>query len=243
MAIRVTVWNEFAHEKTEDRVKAVYPDGIHMALKRMLECDDVIVRTATLDDEECGLTQEVVDNTDVMIWWGHMRHHLVPDEVVERVYWRVMNGMGLICLHSAHNSKIFKRLMGTTCSLRWHEVGEYERIAVIDPAHPICQGVPLHFVINQEEMYGERFDIPTPDELLMLGWFPTGEVFRSGCVWRRGHGKVFYFQPGHETFPNYIDNENITTIIRNAVRYVAPAQNMQIRTDCIKADPLEPYEA
>ena len=243
MAIRVTVWNEFAHEKTEDRVKAVYPDGIHMALKRMLECDEVTVRTATLDDEECGLTQDVLDETDVLVWWGHMRHHLVPDEVVQRVYDRVMNGMGIICLHSAHNSKIFKRLMGTTCSLRWHEIGEHERIAVIDPAHPICQGLPLHFVINQEEMYGERFDIPTPDELLMLGWFPTGEVFRSGCVWRRGHGKVFYFQPGHETFPNYVNNENIATVIRNAVRYVAPAQNMQIRTDCIKVAPLEPYQA
>ena len=243
MAIRVTVWNEFAHEKTEDRVKAVYPDGIHMALKRMLECDEVTVRTATLDDEECGLTQDVLDETDVLVWWGHMRHHLVPDEVVQRVYDRVMNGMGIICLHSAHNSKIFKRLMGTTCSLRWHEIGEHERIAVIDPAHPICQGLPLHFVIDHEEMYGERFDIPTPDELLMLGWFPSGEVFRSGCVWRRGHGKVFYFQPGHETFPNYVNNENIATVIRNAVRYVAPAQNMQIRTDCIKVDPLEPYQA
>ena len=243
MAIRVTVWNEYAHEKTEERVKAVYPDGIHMALKRLLECDEVTVRTATLDDEECGLTQEVLDNTDVIVWWGHMRHHLVPDEVVERVYKRVMEGMGIICLHSAHNSKIFKKLMGTTCSLRWHEVGEHERIAVIDPAHPICQGLPLHFVIEQEEMYGERFDIPTPDQLLMLGWFATGEVFRSACVWRRGHGTVFYFQPGHETYPNYVENEYIKTVIRNAVRYVAPAQNMQIRTDCIKADPLEPYQA
>ena len=172
-----------------------------------------------------------------------MRHGQVPDEVVDRVYNRVMNGMGIICLHSAHNSKIFKRLMGTTCSLRWHEIGEHERIAVIDPAHPICQGLPLHFTIDHEEMYGERFDIPTPDELIMLGWFPTGEVFRSGCVWRRGHGKVFYFQPGHETYPNYVENENIKTVIRNAVRYVAPAQNMQIRTNCIKAEPLEPYQA
>jgi len=172
-----------------------------------------------------------------------MRHRLVPAELVEREYKRVMESMGMICVHSGHDSKIFKKLMGTTCSLRWHEVGEHERIAVIDPAHPICQGLPLHFTIDHEEMYGERFDIPTPDELIMLGWFPTGEVFRSGCVWRRGHGKVFYFQPGHETYPNYSENEYVRTVIRNAVRYVAPAQNMQVRTNCIKVEPLEPYQA
>ena len=215
--IRVTVWNEYLHEPAEPHIAAIYPNGIHNAIADFLKTDEELqVRTATLNEPEHGLTQEVLDNTDVLLWWGHMGHHLVSDEIVERVYQRVMNGMGLICLHSAHMSKIFRRLMGTNCSLRWREINENERIWTIDPTHPIAAGIPDYFELEKEEMYGERFDIPAPDELIFLGWFRGGEVFRSGVTYRRGFGKIFYFQPGHESYGNFY-NPYVQTIIRNAV--------------------------
>ena len=210
-----------------------------MAIKRMLECEDVTVRTATLDDPECGLTEEVLADTDVLVWWGHVRHHLVPDEVAKRVQMHVLSGMGLIVLHSGHKSKPFMRLMGTTCSLTWNEVGERERVFVIDPAHPIAKGLPAYFEVKHEEMYGEHFDVPTPDELVLSAWFQSGQIFRCGCVWRRGYGKVFYFQPGHETYPTYNENEYVRTVIRNAVRYVARPVGLNPRLDCPHVGELE----
>ena len=214
--IRVTVWNEFAHEKKDERVKKIYPDGIHKAIADFL-CteEDIEVRTATLDDPECGLTQEVIDNTDVLIWWGHMCHGDVPDEVAKRVQEAVLKGMGAIFLHSAHHSKPFKALMGTTCNLCWRETYDMERVWVIDPGSPITQGLGKYFEIPHEEMYGERFDIPEPDRLVMIGWYDKGEVFR------RGNGNIFYFQPGHETHPIYHMPE-VQLIIKNAVRWAAP---------------------
>lgn len=220
--IRVTVWNEFAHEKKDERVKKIYPDGIHKAIADFLSTEeDIEVRTATLDDPECGLTQEVIDNTDVLIWWGHMRHGDVPDEVVDRVQEAVLKGMGAIFLHSAHHSKPFKRLMGTTCNLCWRETYDMERVWVIDPGSPITQGLGKYFEIPHEEMYGERFDIPEPDRLVMIGWYDKGEVFRSGCCFHRGNGNIFYFQPGHETHPIYHMPE-VQLIIKNAVRWANP---------------------
>lgn len=219
--IRVTVWNEFAHEKTNEKVKEIYPDGIHNCIADFLRTDDITVRTATLDDEECGLTEEVLKETDLLIWWGHCKHGLVPDEVAERVKQEVLKGMGMIFLHSAHHSKPFKLLMGTSCNLCWRESNDTERLWRINEAHPITQGLPLYFELPGEETYGEPFGIPEPDEVLFIGWYSGGEVFRSGCTFHRGNGKIFYFQPGHESFPTY-RNDNVQTIIRNAVRWAAP---------------------
>ena len=220
--IKVTVWNEFFHEKTEEVVKNIYPEGIHKAIAEFLgKEDDIEVRTATLDDEDCGLTQEVLDDTDVLIWWGHVRHDLVPDEVVKRVQTEVLKGMGMIFLHSAHHSKPFKALMGTTCNLCWRESGDFERVWVVDPASPITQGLGKYFEIPHEEMYGERFDIPEPDRLVLLGWYEQGEVFRSGCCFKRGNGKIFYFQPGHESCPTYYIPE-VQLVLKNAVRWAKP---------------------
>lgn len=237
--IRVTVWNEFVHEREEERVRRVYPEGIHMALKELLEDENTQVRTATLQDPECGLTEEVLAQTDVLVWWGHMRHGQVPDEIAARVQRHVLEGMGLVVLHSGHKSKPFMRLMGTTCNLNWNEVGERERIFVIDPVHPIAQGLPPYFEVEHEEMYGEHFDIPTPDELVLSAWFQSGQIFRCGCAWRRGYGRVFYFQPGHETYPTYVTNECVRTVIRNAVRYVARPQGLTLREGCPHVGELE----
>lgn len=220
--MNVLVWNEFKHEKTDDTVKAIYPDGIHRYIAGFLACDDINVTTASLDDPECGLTQEVLDNTDVIIWWGHMAHNDVPDEIAQRVKEAVLGGMGAIFLHSAHHAKPFKLLMGTTCNLGWREDGDWERIWITKPSHPIVKGLGKYFDLPEEEVYAEPYDIPNPDELIMISTYEGSEVFRSGCCYFRGHGKVFYFQPGHETYPTYHD-ANVQTVIKNAVRWAAPS--------------------
>ena len=223
MPIHVTVWNEFRHEKSHKEVQDVYPDGIHNAIAAGLQEAGFSVGAATLDEPEHGLTDDVLAGTDVLIWWGHMAHHEVSDAVVEKVYKRVLEGMGLIVLHSGHYSKIFRKLMGTSCSLRWREhEEENERIWVVNPGHPIAQGLGYSIDLPHEEMYGELFDIPTPDNLVFISWFKGGEVFRSGCCYYRGHGKVFYFRPGHETFPTYY-NPKVRKVIANAAAWAAPA--------------------
>jgi trehalose utilization protein len=221
--IRVTVWNEFRHEKHADHpASTIYPDGMHEAIASHLrKLPDLEVRTATLDEPEHGLTEKVLAETDVLIWWAHMAHGEVKDEIVDRVHARVLGGMGLIPLHSGHFSKIFKKLMGTTCNLIWREADEKERLWVVDPAHQIAEGVGEYFELPQEEMYGERFDIPQPDELVFISWFQGGEVFRSGACWHRGKGKIFYFRPGHESYPTYKD-ANVLKVIENAVRWAKP---------------------
>ena len=221
--IRVTIWNEFRHEKKTDHpASEVYPEGMHNAIAAHLRKQpDMKVRTATLDEPEHGLSDAVLAETDVMTWWGHIAHAEVSDEIVDKVHKKVLDGMGLIVLHSGHFSKIFRRLMGTTCDLKWREAGEKERLWVVDPSHPITEGLPEYFELPQAEMYGERFDIPQPDELLLISWFQGGEVFRSGCCWRRGRGRVFYFRPGHESYPIYKDG-NVLKVIENGIRWAAP---------------------
>lgn len=219
--MKVTVWNEYRHELKDQEVRDVYPNGIHEAIASFLTEAGFDTKTATLDEPEHGLTNEVLENTDVLLWWGHVAHDEVKDEIVSRVQQRVLDGMGLIVLHSGHFSKIFKRLMGTSCDLKWREAGEKERLWVVDPSHPIAEGVGEFIELEHEEMYGEHFDIPAPDELVFTSWFTGGEVFRSGCTFRRGQGKIFYFRPGHETHPTYHQPE-IQRVITNAVRWAKP---------------------
>jgi trehalose utilization protein len=218
--VRVTVWNENLHEQSHKEVQEIYPKGIHTAIAEGIAAPGFEIRTATLQEPEHGLTEEVLNNTDVLIWWGHMGHDKVADEIVDRVHQRVLKGMGLIVLHSAHFSKIFKKLMGTGCDLKWREANEKERIWIVDPAHPIAEGLGEYFELEHEEMYGEHFDIPTPDELVFISWFEGGEVFRSGCTYHRGNGKVFYFRPGHETHPTYYD-KNVLKVISNGIKWAA----------------------
>lgn len=233
--IRVTVWNEYKHEVQDENIGKIYPKGIHGAIADFLgKEDDIEVRCATLADPDCGLTQEVLDNTDVLIWWGHMAHDQVPDEVVDRVQDAVLKGMGMIFLHSAHHSKPFKRLMGTTCNLCWREDGDMERVWVVDPGHPITQGLGKYFELEHEEMYGEPFGVPEPQKVVLLGWYEGGEAFRSGCCYVRGNGKIFYFQPGHEAYPTYY-NKDVQTVIKNAVRWAVPVNRAEkLECPCVK---------
>jgi len=221
--LRVTVWNENIHEQREASVRKLYPQGMHApivdGLRRELG-DAVSVRVATLEEPEHGLSEAVLEETDVITWWGHAAHDQVADDVVERVHRRVLDGMGIVVLHSGHYSKIFRRLMGTTCSLRWRSDpgGEREVIWTVNPSHPIAAGVPQPVVIEHDEMYGEYFDIPPPDELVFIASFEGGEVFRSGCCWHRGLGRVAYFSPGDQEYPVYHQAE-VQRVIANCVAW------------------------
>ena len=238
--VRVTVWNEFRHEKVNATAKSLYPDGMHETIAAHLRTQPgFTVRTATLDEPEHGLPPEVLDATDVLVWWGHAAHHEVEDVVVDRIQQRILDGMGLIVLHSGHNSKIFRRMMGTTCLLRWREAAEKERLWVVTPSHPIARGIGPYFELENTEMYGEHFDIPDPDELVFISWFEGGEVFRSGCCFHRGLGRIFYFRPGHEVYPIY-HNADVLKVITNGVRWTTFQGNDSVKKyRGAMTDPLE----
>jgi trehalose utilization protein len=222
-SLRITVWGENVHEHRSAKVNEIYPRGIHAAIAEgiLKFLPSASVSTATLQEPEHGLPAERLRDTDVLTWWGHLAHDQVADDVASRVQARVLEGMGLIVLHSGHYSKVFKRLMGTTCSLSWRDAGERERLWVCNPGHPIARGIDRFFELPKEEMYGEPFAIPVPDEQVFISWFEGGEVFRSGCCWRRGNGAIFYFRPGHETFPTYHD-DNVLRVIANAAEWARP---------------------
>ena len=220
--LRVTVWGENVHEKVEAHVAERYPEGMHGAIADGIRSNlpEAVVRTATMDQPEHGLTEEILEQTDVLTWWGHAAHGDVDDAVVERVYRHVFDGMGLV-LHSGHWSKIFGKLMGTSCTLRWRSEHDQELVWTVNPQHPITDGVPNPIVIPEQEMYGEYFDIPTPDELIFISGFTGGEVFRSGMTFRRGFGKIFYFSPGDQDFPVYF-HPDIRRVISNATTWARP---------------------
>lgn len=220
--IRVTLWNEFVHERQNPEVARIYPHGIHSLLAQALAVhEDFVIRTAILEEPDHGLSEAVLEDTDVLVWWGHAAHEAVRDDIVTRVQHRVLAGMGLIVLHSGHWSKLFKRLMGTSCALCWREAGERERVWVVNPGHPIATGVGPCIELEQSEMYGEPFGIPTPNELVFVSWFQGGEVFRSGATWTRGSGRVFYFSPGHEVYPIY-HQPQVQRVIANGIRWARP---------------------
>lgn len=223
MTIRVTVWGENLHEGRNPRVQEVYPAGMHACIAAALNQDPgITATTATLQQPDHGLDSQVLSATDVLVWWGHLGHDQVADAVVDRVQTRVLSGMGLIVLHSGHHAKIFRRLLGTSCDLVWREAGERERLWLCNPGHAIAKGLPgTWFDLEHEEMYGEPFNIPNPDEVVFLSWFSGGEAFRSGVTYRRGAGKIFYFRPGHETYPTY-HHPLIQQVLRNAVTWARP---------------------
>jgi trehalose utilization protein len=225
MSVRVTVWGENVHEQRDESVREIYPHGMHASIAQAIATrlgERATLRMATLQEAEHGLTEEVLDDTDVLTWWGHAAHDEVDDAVVARVHERVLGGMGLLALHSAHYSKIFKRLMGTACGLNWRNAGERELVWTVAPGHPIAAGVPQPLVIDAQEMYGEPFEIPQPDELVFISSFAGGEVFRGGCCFVRGRGRIFYFSPGDQEYPVY-HHPDVHTVLTNAVLWAARA--------------------
>ncbi len=239
--IKVTIWNEFVHEQEGGALGVLcrqwYPQGIHKYLAGVLAADDLEIRAVSLDMPEQGLPDALIEDTDVLMWWGHVAHSKVDDALVEKLAARVCNGMGFIPMHSAHLSKLFRRLMGTSCTLHWREVGEKERIWTVPRKHPIAAGVPETFTIPHTEMYGEAFDIPDDGKIIFTSWYEGGNVFRSGVTFQRGNGKIFYFSPGHETFPIY-HNENVQKVLANAIRWAAP----DFRDDSFVSHTPQPLE-
>ncbi|MDN3238264.1 ThuA domain-containing protein [Glycomyces tritici] len=230
--IRVVVWGENRHEQVEASVAERYPDGMHGAIAKGVGewlGDKATITTHTLDEPEHGLTSDVLDATDVLIWWGHAAHGDVEDEIVERVHRHVLAGMGLIVLHSGHWSKIFTKLMGTTCTLRWRSEHDRELVWTVNPQHPIARGIPNPIVIPEQEMYGEYFDVPTPDELIFISGFTGGEVFRSGMTYRRGFGRIFYFSPGDQDFPVY-HHPDVNHVIANGIEWARPDRERETPT-------------
>ena len=244
--LRITVWNEFVHEQQNQQVRDTYLQGIHAAIVEGLTPffgESAEFRTATLEQPEHGLGQDLLDDTDVLLWWGHAAHDQVQDEVVDRIHRRVLKGMGLMPLHSAHLSKIFVKLMGTSCMLRWREAGEMERLWIVNPSHPIVEGLEdEYFELPSTEMYGEFFDVPPPDELITISWFEGGEVFRSGMTFRRGKGRIFYFRPGHETFPIY-RHPQVLQILANGIRWAAPQGSRYFGAGRQIAESLSPIQS
>ncbi|TXL61087.1 trehalose utilization protein ThuA [Cerasibacillus terrae] len=239
--LKVIVWNENRHEKVNPEVSAIYPNGIHTTIADFLKEEGHQLTIATLDEEDHGLTDKVLKETDVLIWWGHKAHDEVKDHIAEKVKEHVLDGMGLIVLHSAHFSKPFIKLMGTTCDLKWRKADEKERLWVVDPSHPITEGLEKEYIeLNKEEMYGEYFDIPKPDELIFISWFEGGEVFRSGATFKRGKGRIFYFRPGHETYPTY-NNKEIQQVIKNAVKWAKSPGTLTPMFG--KSQPLENFKS
>ena len=236
--IKVTVWNEYKDRQKMPEVTSVYPDGLHKAIADFLNRDGGIsAGVSIITDAEQGLAEQILDNTDVLIWWGHLHHNEVEDALVKRVVDRVQRGMGIIFLHSAHQSKPFMSLLGTTGYLGWREANEKSRVWTAAPSHPIAEGIPSQFLLEHEEMYSEPFGIPEPDATVFISWFEGGNVFRSGVTFQREYGRVFYFQPGHETFPVY-HNPHVQRIITNAVKWAKPVVRVDSRK-CPKLDALE----
>ena len=231
--IRVTIWHEYAHEKTDPNIRALYPEGMHAAIRDGIQSnEDFDIRIVDIDEPEQGLPAEILDNTDVLLWWGHMRHGDVSDSLADRIRYRVIyGGMGFVALHSAHQSKLFTRIIGTSGDLVWGDE-QPEIVWNLLPQHPIAEGIPEHFLLPSEEMYGEPFCIAQPDELVFTSWFKNGNIFRSGCCFYRGIGKIFYFQPGHESCKSYYD-PNCLRIIANAIRWAAPTEKVtRVPTSC-----------
>jgi len=239
MSLSVTVWNENVHEQEREAVAERYPDGIHGAIADFLEDAGFDVRTATLQEPEHGLPEAVLEDTDVLVWWAHKAIHEVEEDVADRVVEHVLDGMGFVPLHSGKNSKAFKRLMGTSCDIKYRHGGETERVWVVDPGHPIADGLDDHFEIPETEMYGEPYDVPEPDRLVLTSWFAGGEVFRSGCCYRRGRGRIFAFRPGHEAYPIFYQDE-VQTVIENAVEWAAPTEGATATHG--QSEPIEDIE-
>ncbi|MDR0426377.1 MAG: ThuA domain-containing protein [Clostridiales bacterium] len=237
--MKIALFVEMAPGMRAGECREAYPEGMQNCLKAMLEAAGHRVTLVEQDENGDGAAMAAaVGDADVAYWWGHGLHQKVSDAAADAVVRAVWRGMGLVCLHSSHLSKPFLRLIGTDGTLCWREAGENERLWVVDPAHPIAAGLPPTVEIEREEMYGEPFGIPQPDELVFLGWYKGGEVFRSGCVFRRGRGKVFYFQPGHETYPNY-KLPDVRRILLNAAEYLRCPAKAAADAECPCVPPKE----
>lgn len=216
--MRVVVWSEgevHGHEATG------YPEGMPAAIADAVRgIPEAQVEIASIDDADQGVPDERLRQADVLLWWSHMRHEDLLSATVDRVVSAVEHGLGLVALHSAISSPVFRRLVGTTGGFGGWRHGDREVLWTVDPSHPICRGVEFPVVMPQQEMYSEPANLPTPDELVFISSFSGGEVFRSGITYRRGVGRIFYFSPGHEEYPVFL-HPGVRGILANATSWAA----------------------
>ena len=220
--MHVHVWAEDRPlPEAEETMRKICPSGVEGQMAAFLgRQPDMTVTTSTLQDPEQGFDRKILDRTDVLVYWSHKHWQEVEDVHVDYLQKRVLEGMGLVVLHSAHASKLFSRLMGTrTQSLRWRENDEWQRYWIVNPGHPIAEGLEgEYFEVPMDETYGEYFEIPQPEAQVFITQSQGGEIFRSGSCWTRGLGRIFYFQGGHETYPVYMQSQ-VQLILTNAVRW------------------------
>ncbi|MCI8623421.1 MAG: trehalose utilization protein ThuA [Provencibacterium sp.] len=241
MPIRVTVWNEFYDDPRHPAIQELYPGGVQEYLASVLreEPDMAVTARHFYEDDACGLSDEVLDSTDVLLVYGHILRDNVPEDRVKKLIERVVKeGMGVIFLHSALWMNLFQRLVGPGAYCGYRELGERERVWVVNRNHPIAAGLPSSFVIPHTEVYSEPAGFPDPDELVFISWYQGGEAARSGMVWRRGAGRIFYFSPGHAWY-NAMQIPEYHTVIKNAVRWAVPPSSPPPLNRSAELTPLE----
>ncbi len=271
--LKVVVWDE-----RQPAQKQAYENFLGNRIADHLKTlPGLSVQSVALDDPAQGLSDEILGDCHVLIWWGHVRQAEVAPEVGIRIVDRIKQGkLALIALHSAHWSTPFIEAMNERsrqdlarlgppsastleipppkrntvpgdndrltpyvqtrkfpdgkvardlhlpicCFPAYRNDGKPSYLRVLKPEHPIVQGVPASgFTIPHEEMYNEPFHVPEPDEVILEERWETGEWFRGGMLWTLGKGKVFYFRPGHETYPTY-QQEYPLMIVANAVNWL-----------------------
>jgi len=215
--VKALVWSEFTEPKD------VYPKGIHGDIAEYLNASgNVEAKVVQLSDPDQGVSQAMLDWADVLLWWGHQKHRDVTDETVQRIVKSVKEGgMGYFAMHSAHYSRGLIAILGTPCGLGSVGDGGAESISVVMPDHPIAKGVS-DFVVPRTEYFGEPFGVPEPEAVVFKSTFEKGDNiwFRSGCCWTVGKGRVFYFRPGHETYP-IMRQPEVQKVIYNATLWSA----------------------
>ncbi len=214
--IRVRVWCEGTARK------ATYPDDVDGALGQYLgRMEDLRIARARLDDPNAGLSDAELDATDVVVWWGHLRHDDLPADRSRAIVDRVKAAkIGFVALHASCGSRPFRGLMGTTCEPGgWRDDGRPERIEFKAPDHPIARGVEP-FTIPQSAMFAEPFEVPAPESVVFVSNWGPGETFRSGLTWTVGKGRVAYLRPGHDALPVFF-HPSVRKVIANAARWAA----------------------
>lgn len=275
--VRVVVWDE-----QQPKQRGAYPNFLGNQIASYLKKQPGLsVKSVRMNDPEQGLSSEVLDNCDVLIWWGHRRQQEITPETGQALVERIRAGqLSLIALHSAHWSTPFMEAMNArsrddalaklpeadrgratfelihpfkdkykppkrddsptpraeystaadgapriklylpnSCFPAVRADGMPSHVTAVLPNHPIARGIPAKFTILHTEMYDEPFHVPAPDQVVFEEHWDAGEHFRTGMVWKLGRGKVFYFRPGHETYPVYFEPYPLK-ILDNAVRWL-----------------------
>lgn len=214
--VRVRIWCEGTAPRS------VYPDDIDGALADVLGRQaGLVVSRGRLTDLQAGLSDQVLDASDALVWWGHLRHDAVPDDRALAVVKRVREGrLGFVALYAACGSKPFRQMMSMPCEPgSWREDGRPEFVSIKAPDHPIARGI-APFTISKTDMFSEPFAVPEPETVVFVSSWQKGETLRSGLTWTIGKGRVAYLRTGPDNYP-VLFHPSIRQAIANSVRWVS----------------------